>query len=124
MKVPVPGGGLGQKSELEGILEHIFLQVINLRVIKFLMDVNANALILVGKAGNIKGAVAVINQLDKSGFQEKMEIVKLKHTTAQIVSELFMNNILKAAAPTGPHMRGDVRKQGETYFAPNYTYYS
>ncbi len=118
MKVPVPGVG-PQKSELEGILEHILPAIDKPLGDKFLMDVNANALILVGKAGNIKGAVAVINQLDKSGFQEKMEIVKLKHTASDTVSKLFIDHILKAATPPGPPMRADLRKPGETYFAPN-----
>jgi general secretion pathway protein D len=115
MKVPVPGVGL-QKSEVEAILEHI-LPATDRVGDKFLMDSNANALILTGKASNIKGAISVINQLDKEGFHEKMEIVKLKHTTANVVSRLFTENILKPASAS--HMRGDIRRQGETYFAPN-----
>jgi len=115
MKVPVPGMG-GQKNELEEILKHILPVNTNA---KFLMDVNANALILVGKADDIKGAMAVINQLDKGGFQEKMEIVKLKHTTASDVSKLFTEQLLKPIVPAGPHMRNDLRKPSETYFAPN-----
>jgi len=116
MKVPAqaPGVGMQGGSELDEILKHILFGSA-----AFFMDVNANAIILVGRAGNIKGAIAVINQIDKGGFHEKMEIVKLKHTTAEIVSKLFTDNILKAAAPAGPPMRGDVRKPGETYFAPN-----
>lgn len=113
MKVSAPGMG-GQKNELEEILKHILPQNA-----KFLTDVNANALILVGKADEIKGAMAVVNQLDKGGFQEKMEIVKLKHTAADTVSKLFTEQILKPLAPAGPQMRNDTRKPSETYFAPN-----
>lgn len=116
MKVPVsaPGAGMQGGSELQAILNHILPPNA-----KFLTDANANALILVGKADDIKGAMAVINQLDKGGFQEKMEIVKLKHTTASTVSKLFTDQILKPLAPVGPPMRNDTRKPGETYFAPN-----
>ena len=124
MKVPTAPGAGSQDNELTAVLNHIFYGPSATPsnapgATAFFTDANANALILVGKADTIKGAMAVIRQLDKGGFHEKMEIVKLKHTTARDVKNLFTEGLLKAALPTGPHMRNDARKPGETYFAPN-----
>jgi len=123
MKVPASSGAGAQDNELIAILNHVFSGLPTPSnapgTTAFFTDANANALILVGKADTIKGAMAIIRQLDKGGFHEKMEIVKLKHTTASVVKNLFTEGLLKTNPPTAQHIRTDTRKQGETYFAPN-----
>jgi type II secretion system protein D len=122
MKVPNAPGASAQENELAVVLNHILsggtTQTGVPGATTFVTDVNANAVILAGKADTIKGALAVIKQLDKGGFHEKMEIVKLKHTTAADIKKLFAENLLKASSSPTP-IRGDTRKPSETYFSPN-----
>ena len=86
----------------------------------FKFDKSTNALIIVAKSNTIKNAVAIINELDQPGFQEKMVTIKLHHSSSKIVADIFNNNILKSANDINRY-RLDTRKQGEVPYFSTFT---
>lgn len=79
-------------------------------------DPSTNALILCAKSNDIKGVMSLIIQLDQTGFQETMEIVHLKHTTAQTVARMFEEMLNQGQ--NRDHYKLDARKESrDTYFA-------
>jgi type II secretory pathway component GspD/PulD (secretin) len=57
------------------------------------IDNTTNALLIMAPARDIKSVMSLIVHLDQPGFQETIEIIKLKHTEATLVANLFNNNI-------------------------------
>jgi len=86
----------------------------------FKFDKPTNALIIVAKANIVKNSVKIINELDQPGFQEKMVTIKLNHSSARIVADLFNNNILKSANDINRY-RLDTRKQSEVPYFSTFT---
>ncbi|HEB41612.1 MAG TPA: hypothetical protein ENI08_01160 [Candidatus Dependentiae bacterium] len=86
----------------------------------FKFDKPTNALIIVAKANIIRNTIAIINELDQPGFQEKMVTINLYHSSARIVADLFNNNILKAANDINRY-RLDTRKQSEAPYFSTFT---
>lgn len=84
----------------------------------FVIDKRTNSILIMAKASEIKALMEVVSQLDKAGFQEKIDVVKLRHTDARTVATLFQNNILKAPDQGINRYHLDARKQTEaTYFS-------
>ena len=82
----------------------------------FKIDSATNALILMGKANDIKSAMSVVTHLDQPGFQETMEVIRLKHTEAQLLADLFNNNILQKTETN--RYRLDTQKKSDiSYFS-------
>ncbi len=86
----------------------------------FKFDKATNALVVVAKANMVKNVISIIRELDQPGFQEKMIIVRLHHTSARIVADLFNNNILKSANDINRY-RLDTRKQSEMPYFSTFT---
>jgi general secretion pathway protein D len=85
-----------------------------------IMDQLTNATIIVSKAADIKAVMTIVDQLDKAGFQEKMDIIKLHHTQARMIADLFKQQILPEEVGQQPNrFRLDARKPTDAYFAPN-----
>ncbi len=83
---------------------------------KFQLDPITNGIILIDKAQNIKGFMKILNALDQTDFQEKVEIIRLRYLGADVVSRLFNENILKTADTN--RYRLDARKAIEpSYFS-------
>ncbi len=82
-------------------------------------DTNANALLIVDKAQNIRTAMEIVVQLDQPGFQEKMEIVRLRHTNAGTVAQLFTDQVLKNTTREPNRYRLDTQKTAKeaSYFS-------
>lgn len=82
-------------------------------------DTNANALLIVDKAQNIRAAMEIVIQLDQPGFQEKMELIRLRHTSAVTVAQLFTDQMLKTAAHEPNKYRLDAPKTSKeaSYFS-------
>jgi general secretion pathway protein D len=100
-------------SEVQEILRILFPEGA-----KFVIDTNKNAVIMAARARDIQIAVSILTELDKAGFKEKIDKLKLKHTSAQFVANLFNEHFLPKDDPmkTG---RLDNRKRAEnSYFAP------
>ncbi|HRN78371.1 MAG TPA: secretin N-terminal domain-containing protein [Candidatus Dependentiae bacterium] len=85
----------------------------------FEVDPASNAIIVVGKSHDIRSIMHIISELDQAGFHEKMEIIKLKHTEAPLIADLFNQQILRPNEQTGINRyRLDTRKQAvDTYFS-------
>lgn len=82
----------------------------------FKIDTATNALIIMAQASDIRSAMTVITQLDRPGFQERMEIIKLHYTNAHMVADLFNNKILQAS--DAQRYRLDAKKPSEmSYFS-------
>ncbi len=83
----------------------------------FQIDSGTNALILMARSNDIRGIMPVIINLDKPGFQEKMEIIPLRYTESTIVAELFNKQIMGNEAD---HYRYPMnqKKTGESSFFP------
>lgn len=84
------------------------------------VDTNANALLIVDKAQNIRAAMGIVLQLDQPGFQEKMEMIHLHNTDASTVSQLFTDQILKTTGTEPNKYRLDAQKSTKdaSYFSP------
>jgi general secretion pathway protein D len=63
----------------------------------FKFDSATNALIIMASAADIRAAMDIVTQLDRPGFQERMEIIKLTYTDARLVADLFNNKILQGS---------------------------
>jgi len=87
--------------------------------IKFLPQ--SNGILLSDSAANIKAAMKVVLELDKAGFKEAVEVVRLTHTSARTVANLFNTSIIQAAQrPVGARRRGAAwrGKSRADFFAP------
>ncbi len=83
-------------------------------------DPLTNAIVIVSKGTDIKAIINIVDQLDKAGFQEKMEILKLHHTQARTVADLFKQQILpEEVGQQTNRFRLDARKPTDAYFSPN-----
>ena len=87
----------------------------------FKVDPVSNALLIVARATDIKAAMDIVLQLDQPGFQEKMDIIHLKHASAQVVAELFNTNILQNTQQPRNARRLDARKQSEDAYFSKHT---
>ena len=79
------------------------------------LDIQANALLIMGIAQDIKSVMNIITQLDRPGFQESMDVIPLHYANAQIVSDLFNKQILGGDTS---RYRLDTKKSSDaTYFS-------
>lgn len=80
------------------------------------LDVATNSIIISEKANSIRSAMKVIEYLDKIELQEKLEIIKLRYLSAQVVADIFNKNI-QARDPNRYTL--DLRAPEATYFSQN-----
>ena len=81
------------------------------------IDRTTNALLIMAKSNEVKSVMSVITQLDRPGFQETMEIVKLTHTDAAMIANLFNNNILNNPNEANRYPLNTQKKSDVTYFS-------
>ena len=96
-------------------------------ILKSMLDAGAmvleqadlNALVIADKAYNIKAAMKVINELDKTGLQETVVVMRLVHADAKEVRDLF-KSLIENKEPTNPLARllGRQAEGTASYFAP------
>lgn len=79
-----------QDNELNGILKDILPDNVLIKG-----DVVTNSLLLVAKANDIRAAMKIIIELDQVNFQEKIDIITLRHTSADIVARLINEQLIK-----------------------------
>jgi general secretion pathway protein D len=102
-------------SELITILKNLLPAVTS----SYKVDTNSNAVIITGKADDIRGVMKIVLELDKVDFHETLEIIDLRYTSAKFISDLFNDNILKAANDFNRY-RLDARSQTEATFFSKY----
>lgn len=111
IQVPVQG------AEGQSELNSIFAQLLPAdSVYKYVPS--SNGVLIVDKANNIKAAMKIVLELDKVGFKENLEIVKLTFTNALTVADLFNNNILGATDQANRFRVGFRGKSQAEYFSP------
>ena len=98
-------------SEVQEILKLLFPEGS-----KFVVDTNKNAVIMAARARDIEIAVSILTELDKTGFKEKIDKLKLNHTSARFVADLFNEHFLQK---DDNRNRLDTRKRSEnSFFSP------
>ncbi len=104
-----------KEGETEGEMSTVLKAVLPADAL-YKIDTATNALIIMGQANDIRSAMTLVSQLDRPGFQERMEIIKLHYTNAHMVADLFNNKILQAA--DAQKYRLDAKKPSDmTYFS-------
>jgi len=103
-----------QENELNGILKEILPENALIKA-----DPATNGLLLVAKASDIRGAMKIIMELDRIDFQEKMDIIHLNHTSAEIVARLINEQLVKPEN-TNPY-RLDTKKAKEIPYFSGFT---
>lgn len=102
-----------EDSELVTVLKNL----LPLGTSSYKIDTSTNAVIITAKANDIRATMQIVLELDKIDFQENLEVIKLRYSTARIVADLFNENILKAGMDLNKY-RLDARQQTEaTFFA-------
>jgi hypothetical protein len=61
-------------------------------------DANTNSVLIVGKAYNIKVIMQVVGELDKTGFREALEVIKLVNTSAEFIGKFISEQLLAPSA--------------------------
>ena len=103
-----------QENELNGILKDLLPENALYKA-----DPVTNGLLIVAKANDIHGVMQIITELDQVGFQEKVDILSLNHTSAAIVAQLLNEQILKVEG-ANPY-RLDTKKPKEVPYFSGFT---
>lgn len=85
----------------------------------FKADSTTNGLLLVARANDIHAAMKIITELDTVGFQEKVDILPLRHTSAGIVAQLVNDQIIKMESVNA--YRLDTKKPKEVPYFSGFT---
>src|SRR5690606_28930445 len=102
------------ENELNGILKDLLPDTA-----LFKADSTTNGLLLVAKANDIHAAMKIIIELDTVGFQEKVDIISLNHTSAGIVAQLLNEQILKVEGTNS--YRLDTKKSKDVPYFSGFT---
>lgn len=82
-------------------------------------DSVTNGLLIIAKANDIRAAMKIIIELDQVNFQEKIDIITLRHTSASIVAQLINEQLIKTEV-TNPY-RLDTKKAKEIPYFSGFT---
>jgi len=83
----------------------------------FETDTLSNALILGGKAHNIRNSMDIIIKLDQTNFHETMAIIRLRYVAASTVASMFMEQIIRSAMERDRYKLDTRKEPRENYFA-------
>lgn len=83
------------------------------------MDSATNGLLLVAKSNDIRAVMKIIMELDRLDFQEKVDIISLRHTSASIVADLINAQLIKPEN-ANPY-RLDTKKSKEIPYFSGFT---
>lgn len=79
-------------------------------------DATTNGLLLVAKANDIRAVMKIILELDQANFQEKIDIIPLRHTSASIVAQLINEQLIKQDA-NNPYRLENKKTKEVPYFS-------
>src|SRR6266404_4876276 len=102
------------ENEVNGILKDILPENA-----LYKSDSTTNGLLLVAKANDIRAVMKIILQLDQANFQEKIDILPLRHTSASIVAQLINEQLIKPEN-ANPY-RTDIKKTKEVPYFSGFT---
>lgn len=90
-----PNTGGGAPSSLTTILQNILSPTSN-----FMVETSMNAVVISDYSRNIKSALSLLEKLDVHGPTDHVAIVKLKHTNATMIAQLFQQLIPSSVPQT------------------------
>ncbi|MEX0940325.1 MAG: secretin N-terminal domain-containing protein [Candidatus Babeliales bacterium] len=76
-------------NDLNAMLKDMLSQTADIRA-----DIKTNSIILTDKANNIKGVMKIINELDKGGMKDSIQVLPLYYVSAQVIDDLFNKQML------------------------------
>jgi general secretion pathway protein D len=92
--IKIPPGNTAQAQEIKTILEDMLHEQGKQGASNVLFDSVTNSVILSGKSYAIKIAMQVIRELDKTGFREVIEVIRLINTSASFVARFLMEQLI------------------------------
>jgi general secretion pathway protein D len=90
-----PAGPVG---EIKQILEDLLVDPAKPLGQQVSFDANTNSVLVVGKSYNIKIAMQIVTELDKTGFREALEVIKLVNTSAEFIGKFLSEQLLAPSA--------------------------
>lgn len=109
---------LQQGEGREGEITTLLKTLLNPETSSFKIDAASNSILLLAPSTDVYSIMQVITQLDRPGFQEKLEILPLRYANASIVADLFNKKIL-LADQQGQYHLGPVKNNDAQYFSKN-----
>lgn len=106
--------GEGREAEITTLLKTL----LNPETSSFKIDGASNSILLLAPSTDVYSIMQLISQLDRPGFQEKLEIVPLHYANSSIVADLFNKKIL-LADQQGQYHLGPVKNNDAQYFSKN-----
>lgn len=85
----------------------------------FKVDVKTNGLFISDKSNNVRSVMSIVTALDQITFRETMEVIKLRYTSADIISSLFMNTILMPEKDKNRYRLEGQRGSESSFFPKN-----
>lgn len=80
------------------------------------LDAQANSVLISDKANNIRAVMNIVTALDQTEAQEKPEIIQLRYQNADLIANLFNNELLKTAGDINQARLGIRVPNNSTYF--------
>jgi general secretion pathway protein D len=104
-------------NEVSTILTGLLPSMPPLTIPVITLEPASNAVVVTAKARDIQAIIPILTYLDQVQFQEKIEILPLRYSSAYMVADLINENLLKSGAAPNRY-RLDTRKQSESsYFS-------
>lgn len=97
--------GATPAAELKTILDDIISDN-SKATSRVLFDNKTNTAIITGKAFNVKVAMSILAELDKTGYREVIEIVPLQHTNSTFISRFLREDLLAIASNPDEKLKG------------------
>ncbi len=79
----------GNNKNLENLEQILKDMLINEPEPSYVFDQSSNSVIISAKASVIKGIMRIIEELDKTGFREAIEVIPILHTKASFITEIL-----------------------------------
>jgi len=76
---------------------------------------SANGVMIIDRANNIRSIARILSELDKVGFKEKLEVVRLRYASANLVADLFNKKII-GMGQRGRYRFRSKKKSETSYF--------
>ncbi len=80
------------------------------------LDAQANSILISDKANNIRAVMNIVTALDQVEAQEKPEIIQLRYQNADVIANLFSNDLLRTAGDANQQRLGIRTPNNSTYF--------
>lgn len=103
----------------DGILMTVLRELLPTTAL-YKIDPKTNGLLVSDKANNVRSVMHVLTSLDQTTYRETFDVIKLRYTSADIISKLFTESILAPEKDKANKYRTDVHRLNEaTYFSRN-----